>query len=82
MRNGREAVELAEFANAQMGGESCNEFDTLAAAYAEAGRFEDAVVTAERALFVARERNQPDLAGPISVRLELFRQGQPYRQKG
>ncbi len=80
VRNGPEAVQLAEFANAQMGGESSNELDTLAAAYAEAGRFDDAVVTAERALAVARESNRPDLAGSISARLELFRQGQPYRQ--
>ena len=79
VRDGREAVRLAEYANAQMGGESCNELDTLATAYAEAGRFDDAVKTAERALAVARQRNQPDLATAISARLELFRQGQTYR---
>ena len=79
LRNGAEAVELAEYANAQRGGESCNELDTLAAAYAEVSRFDDAVATARRALDVALQTGQKDFAASIATRLELFEQGRPYR---
>jgi tetratricopeptide (TPR) repeat protein len=79
LRDGVEAVRLAEYVNSLKGAESCNELDTLAAAYAEVGRFEDAVSTAERALAIARATSQDGLAESISKRLELFRNGQPYR---
>jgi arylsulfatase A-like enzyme/tetratricopeptide (TPR) repeat protein len=79
LRDGAEAVRLAEYASSLKGDESFNELDTLAAAYAETGRFDDAVSTAERALTVARQLNDPELVRQISVRLELFRQGKPYR---
>ncbi len=77
-RNGEEAVRLAEYVNAHKGSESCNELDTLAAAYAEAGMFEKAVSTAERALMIAQQTAQPDLAEMIAGRLALFREGKPY----
>ena len=57
--------------------------DALAAAYAEAGRFEDAVRTAERALrtlkthaqhFSTLERNHLDQA--LRQRLALYKSGQ------
>jgi tetratricopeptide (TPR) repeat protein len=80
LRDGAEAVRLAHYASSLKGDESFNELDTLAAAYAEIGRFEDAVTTAERALAVARQLNDPELVTQISARLELFRQGKPYRQ--
>jgi arylsulfatase A-like enzyme/tetratricopeptide (TPR) repeat protein len=79
LRDGAEAVRLAEYASALTGAESCNELDTLAAAYAETGRFDDAVTTAERALAVASQLNDPELITQISARLELFRQGKPFR---
>jgi choline-sulfatase len=81
LRDGEEAVRLAQRASTLMGDESYNELDTLAAAYAEIGRFDDAVLTAERALAVASQTNDPDLITQISARLELFRQGRPYRQR-
>jgi arylsulfatase A-like enzyme/Flp pilus assembly protein TadD len=81
LRDGAEAVRLAQRASTMKGDESFNELDTLAAAYAEIGRFEDAVVTAERALAVASQFNDPDLITQISARLELFRQGKPYRER-
>ncbi len=75
------AVSLARYVNDLKGGESCSELDTLAAAYAAIGRFDDAVQTAERALAIARETAQDDLAGEIAQRLDLFRQGKPYRMR-
>ena len=78
MRDGAKAVELAEHANALAGGESCNELDTLAAAYARVGRFDDAIVAAEQALVIATRAKQHDLASQIAARLDLFRTGKSY----
>jgi serine/threonine-protein kinase len=51
--------------------------DTLAAAYAEAGRFADAARSQERAL---RDAKFADKEGKVArERLELYRQGKPYR---
>ena len=52
--------------------------DTLAAAYAEAGRFDEAVRTAERALELAKLLGEGQLAANIGKRLKLYRQGQAY----
>jgi arylsulfatase A-like enzyme/Flp pilus assembly protein TadD len=81
LRDGAEAVRLAEYASSLKGNESFNELDTLAAAYAEIGRFDDAVTTAERALVVAGQLNDPDLITQISDRRALYRRGKPYRQQ-
>jgi arylsulfatase A-like enzyme/Flp pilus assembly protein TadD len=81
LRDGPEAVRLARHASTLKGDESFNELDTLAAAYAEIGRFDDAVATAERALAVASQVDDPELITQISTRLELFRQGRPYRER-
>ncbi len=40
--------------------------------------FEKAVSTAERALMIAQQTAQPDLAEMIAGRLALFREGKPY----
>ena len=53
-RDGTKAVELAERADSLTRGESPVISATLAAAYAEAGRFADAVKTGQRALQLAR----------------------------
>jgi tetratricopeptide (TPR) repeat protein len=51
--------------------------DSLAAAYAAVGRFDDAVAAADRALALARSR--PALAAEIRGRRALYAAGQPYR---
>jgi hypothetical protein len=51
--------------------------DILAAAYAEAGRFPDAIAAAERARTVA---GQTTLARRIEQRLELYRRQQAFRE--
>jgi len=50
--------------------------DTLAAAYAAAGRFDDAVRTADRALGLAKRQSK--LAAAIRERRALYRSGRPY----
>ncbi|HZL99203.1 MAG TPA: hypothetical protein VFD43_03030, partial [Planctomycetota bacterium] len=50
--------------------------DTLAAAYAAAGRFDEAIETAERALRLASSSNEQALAAAVARRLELYRRGE------
>lgn len=80
VRNGAEAVALAENVNAATGFAEINVLDTLAAAYAEAGQFEKAVTTAENAAQLARIQENADLAAQINARLELYKSGKPYHQ--
>jgi tetratricopeptide (TPR) repeat protein len=54
--------------------------DTLAAALAEAGRFNQAAETARQALQQARESGDDDLAQSIAARLRLYEAGKPYHQ--
>jgi tetratricopeptide (TPR) repeat protein len=81
VRNGPQAVNLAEQI-CPMGKCTQPEFlDTLAAAYAEAGRFDRAVDAASRALESARGRN-PGLADRITERLDVYRSGNAYHKGG
>ena len=73
-----EAVELATRAASGAGAESPDLLDTLAAAYAEAGRFEEARETARRALRVAVATKRQDLAKALRSRLEHYESDQPY----
>ncbi|UCG15436.1 MAG: fused MFS/spermidine synthase [Phycisphaerales bacterium] len=79
-RDGAEAVRWAERLCQMIGQNSPEVLDTLAASYAEAGRYEDAVKTAQRSLDLASRDSQPDLAEQIRARLELFQAGRPYRE--
>jgi hypothetical protein len=74
------AVALAQEVGERAGTGLPTYLDTLAAAYAAAGRFSDAIATAEKAIDLARAGGQPDLAARIEARLELYRRGQAYRQ--
>jgi len=74
------AVLLAQRARKLSRQENAQCLDTLAAAYAAAGRFAEAVATAERAVPLAESPGQATLAQQIQVRLELYRAGRPYRQ--
>jgi tetratricopeptide (TPR) repeat protein len=53
--------------------------DVLAAAYAEAGRFADAVAAAEKAAAAADTSGNPELARAVADRLALYRANQPFR---
>ncbi|MBX7167804.1 MAG: hypothetical protein K1X74_15840 [Pirellulales bacterium] len=55
--------------------------DALAAAYAGASRFDEAVQTAEEALaLLAGDPAQPDQRAAVESRLNLYRQGLPFRE--
>ncbi|MHC4962212.1 MAG: tetratricopeptide repeat protein [Planctomycetota bacterium] len=81
IRNGQEAIELAgQLENAFLKKESAEYLCTLAAAYAETARYQEAVVTAEKALSAALNKKTRDdeLIELISNCLEHYRQSQPY----
>lgn len=74
------AVEYAERACELTGYKDIRALDTLAASYAAAGRFDDAVKAAQLAVDAARNGNQEKLAGEIQDRIKLYQLGRPYRQ--
>jgi protein O-mannosyl-transferase len=76
LRNGATAVALAERADQLTAGNDANVVTTLAAAYAEAGRFSDAVAAAKRALALAPST----LVERIRRQLSLYEAGSPYRE--
>ncbi len=80
LRNGPEAVRLAERACALTHHEIIVYLGTLAAAYAEAGRFPESVAMAEQARDRARAGQQEDLARRNQELLQLYREGKPYRE--
>jgi tetratricopeptide (TPR) repeat protein len=81
LRDGNKAVELGQQAEQLAGGESPQILDTLAAAYAEAGRFGEAVETARRALNLSATKNNQPLADAVQTRLELYETHSPYHEK-
>lgn len=80
IRNGVRAVELAERACQISQWKFPVLMGTLAAAYAEAGRFSDAVAMADRAIAKAREGNEEDTARRNAELRELYLQDKPYRE--
>jgi protein O-mannosyl-transferase len=95
VRNGARAITLAEEANSSAAGKDPGVLNTLAAAYAEAGRFNEAVQTAQAALALVlrdsgqatgSQRDKPSLTthlpslAEIQQRLELYRAGQPNHE--
>ncbi len=78
LRDGEKAVLHAREACKQTQYRRPEPLDALAAAYAETGRFQEAVQTAERALPLARGG---PLAAGLEKRIDLYKQGKPYRAR-
>ena len=80
IRNGAQAVKYAERACALTHYRETLIVGTLAAAYAEAGRFDDAMATAEKAIALAEKNHEPELLQKNRELLELYRAHQPYHE--
>jgi tetratricopeptide (TPR) repeat protein len=74
------AVNLAERACQSPNNLSAGNLDTLAVAYAAAGRFSEAIATAEKAIELAQSAGQTNLVAEIGDRLQLYRSGRAYRE--
>ena len=75
------AVQIAQRACELTGYKEYDPLDALAAAYAAAGRFDDAVKTVRQAVEAAKAAGRESAAGEIQKRLGLYQAGQRYRQK-
>ena len=79
-RDGVRAVELAQKACDLTGHQQPVCLGTLAAALAEAGRFDEAQATARQAADLARQSKDDRLAARNDELLKLYQQHQPYRE--
>ena len=76
LRNGAEAVKLAEHAVQLTRGQDGSAWDVLSIAYAETGQFAKAMEAAEHALMTS---NNPGMRDVIRARMDGYRVGVPFR---
>ncbi|HSU56031.1 MAG TPA: tetratricopeptide repeat protein [Candidatus Dormibacteraeota bacterium] len=81
LRNGPEAVILAERACKLSDFEIGQFVGTLAAAYAQAGRFEDAIKTGEKAKALAAKAGETDLVKRNQELLQLYGAHKPFHEQ-
>jgi tetratricopeptide (TPR) repeat protein len=80
IRDGNRAIEVAKQAAQLSGGKDANYLRTLAAAYAETGRFAEAAETARRALQEAQTQGNSILANALRDEIALYELDLPYRK--
>lgn len=78
-RNGPEAVKMAERACELTGGNDPVKLKTLAATYAETGRFAEAITTLQTAKDLAAKTGRQQLVKECSLMLEHFERAEPWR---
>ena len=79
VRNGKEAVRLAEVARDLSKGRDPAVLDTLAAAYAETGHFGRAMEWARKAIGLAGAQEKAPLSVALNMRLKEYSQSRPHR---
>jgi tetratricopeptide (TPR) repeat protein len=79
LRDGDEAIRHFRKACEQTGQRDPDDLDGLAAAYAEAGRFDDALRTAEQASAISRAAGRESRASLSEQRAALYARGRPLR---
>ncbi len=80
LRNGAEAVQLATRACELSKFQNSESLNTLAAAYAETGRFDEAVQTAQRAIVVAQAAGQTGFVAAIQALVQDYQAKKPHRE--
>jgi tetratricopeptide (TPR) repeat protein len=80
LRNGAEAVRLAERASQLTDRKDLAVLDTLSAAYAENARFDEAAVTENEALSKASPDTDPAIISRLKAHLQKFLSGKPLRE--
>ena len=78
-RNGQRAVELASSVAQGPGRGNPIVLRTLAVAYAETGRFSDAIETAQHAIEIAKATGNDGLAADLERNIAAYRLNQPIR---
>jgi hypothetical protein len=80
VRNGPEALRLAQQLNPPTGRRDARFLDALDVAYAETGQFEQAVAAAAATREAALAAGQKELAAAAEARQALYRAQKPYRE--
>jgi protein O-mannosyl-transferase len=80
VRDGGEAVRLAERACELTGRTNWTQWDTLAAAYAQAARYPEAVRAAEEAVALAEATGSKNLAAQTRERLHLYQSSRAFQE--
>lgn len=80
LRNSDRAIQAAEKAIELAGNDNYRYLDTLAAAYASAGRYDEAQTTLAEAIELAREQAAEQEVQRLEERKDLYGSGKPYRQ--
>jgi Tfp pilus assembly protein PilF len=75
------AIDFAERVCKITGYKNPHLLDTQAAAYAAAGRFDDAIKTANQAINIAKTKREEKLADEIWGRIRIYQSGQRYHQR-
>lgn len=81
LRNADEALSLAQQACEATGYANATTLDTLAAAYAEAGRFSDAVAALQQAIQLETPAGKTEVVARLHARLDLYKSQQPFREE-
>jgi tetratricopeptide (TPR) repeat protein len=81
LRNGTEALSLAQRAVELSKGGDPAILDVLAAAYAESGNYAKASETDRRALELTTKQNQAGLSRTLQDRIALYDSGKPFRMR-
>ena len=81
LRDGPRALTLARQASASTAHQRVGYLDTLAAALAETGDFEEAIKIALRAMDLAHAGGKSQVVAQIGKRLHFYRQQKPYRNE-
>ena len=79
LRNGREAETLAAHAVELTRGEQPALLGTLAAAEAEVGEFDKAILFEEKAITLAEQQGKMKIAAALRAREVLLKEGKPLR---
>jgi protein O-mannosyl-transferase len=82
LRNGTRAVDLARQTDQLARGSDPMMAAILAAAYAEAGQFDQAVAAARRAMELATRQNNAAMVAAIREQLKCYDAGSPFRDTG
>jgi Flp pilus assembly protein TadD len=82
LRDGAKAVELVQHALQLSGKTNAMLYRTLAAAYAESGRFSDAIEMANHGRELAVEQRNIGLRDELERNIKLYQAGSPHRDAG
>jgi tetratricopeptide (TPR) repeat protein len=80
LRDGDQALKLAQRANRRCDGKRPDVLDALAAAYAEVGWFPEAVATQQKALELATQQHAQSLTDALRARMALYQAEKPFHQ--